>query len=148
MFKFASASLGTALFLMLAPTVSAACLVDDASWASQDGGCKDLVANRVWSEDAVHLYGGTGSFLYAQNYCANLAEGGFSDWRLPTAVEQKAAATHAIGTHVALGGTADGHYLWWSTSSKGKNTTVTDLRSGAQQTAQTASSYLYFICVR
>jgi len=82
---------------------------DDAAFAT-DGGCKDLVAGRVWSRVAA----GTLSQPNAVSYCYGLEEAGQSDWRLPTAQELSDLDAHGGATRIKLPRRA-----WSSTSGAG-----------------------------
>lgn len=90
---------------------SNACIVNDAAWTTADGGCKDLATGLVWSLAAP----GSVSWDYARNYGANLVEGGFDDWRMPTEAELQAAWANGAPTHLAYPGPAI-----WSTRTQGR----------------------------
>ena len=79
---------------------------DDSSFASLDGGCKDLATGRVWSGQPDTQW----SLESANSYCISLVEGGQSDWRLPTVDELRAVYGHGGLTHLAL--TQQTPYNW------------------------------------
>ena len=78
--------------------------------------CKDLKTGRVWSLATYSIPGG-GSYENSSGYCANLVEGGQSDWRLPTIDELKAAYTDGGTSHLALNGYETAH-MWSSSLAK------------------------------
>jgi len=94
------------------------CVVpNDSSFASLDGGCKDLATGRVWSYQPTTNWEIAG----AKNYCTNLVEGGQSDWRMATIAELQAVVADGGYAHLALTSSANGWpgYNWSSTTAKG-----------------------------
>ncbi len=91
------------------------CVVpDDSSFASVDGGCKDLTTGRVWSLQR----DGSASWADQSTYCNNLSEGGQTDWRMPTIAELQAVYTDGALGHLAI---VQRHvYNWSSTNAKAK----------------------------
>ena len=133
------------------------CILEDGSFASEIGGCHDKAADGlVWSAGSYDqtgikpVYYDSYSRTYpAIDYCANLAEGGYSDWRLPTAAERDAAAQRGGATH--LSGINTPLSLMWTTDHKGKST-ATAVRMRTDNTYVNASvtqnSNLPVNCVR
>jgi len=140
-----------------------ACKINDALFNSQDGGCKDLKTGRVWSRNTLspERGGSFWTFSGAKGYCANLVEGGYNDWRLPTRDEMKTVAANGAGTHLDVfwyltGDTGErlerDFAKWSSTTVKGgKYAYVVQLGSGAEQVngwATNGSSWTDVVCVR
>ena len=125
------------------------CVVpDDASFASVDGGCKDLATGKVWSLQPDTNW----SFDNAAQYGANLVEGGQSDWRMPTIDELQAVYAHGGASHLHL--TQSTPANWSSTGIGGKNYYGMRFSDGnvAIYGTKPGSKYgwwlLYTICVR
>jgi hypothetical protein len=96
------------------------CLMEDANWASVEGGCKDLSSGRVWSSTYFTNIPAEPhpNFYEAQAYCDNLDEGGYTDWRLATITEMQNADANG-----ALGRIRDAYpdtSKWSGTTDKGK----------------------------
>lgn len=126
--------------------VFAACTVNDATWDSSSGGCKDLgTGGLVWSIDSVKVSGSNNSYPGAVNYCAGLVEGGFDDWRLPTKTEMETAASRDAAGHLDYAYGADN--LRWSSTPKGKNIWAVRIGNGTSQAVSKTSS-LFEFCVR
>jgi len=80
--------------------------VQEGDFVSSDGGCKDLQTGVVWGTSWWLGNGGPGvsfpNFFEATTYCSGLAEGGYSDWRLPTGAELLDAASNGAGYYVKM----------------------------------------------
>ncbi len=74
------------------------CVVNDAAFNTEGGGCRDLSTGLVWS----HQDGSNNSYEYGVSYCANLTEGGQTDWRLPTIGELEAVYANGAWTHLVF----------------------------------------------
>lgn len=87
-----------------------ACVLEDGSFVTADGGCKDLATGLVWS--AAHDL----NFTYpsAISIIENMKESGYTDWRMPTRAELEAVCANGASTHFA--GSLGYH---WSSTSKG-----------------------------
>ena len=74
------------------------CLAISECSAENNGLCKDPVSKLIWSSRA-----GTDEYLYglyleeAKTYCADLKEGGFTDWHLPTIDELRTLVVNCPG---------------------------------------------------
>jgi type II secretory pathway pseudopilin PulG len=85
---------------------------DPTLWQSLNGGCQDMQANLVWSRtshEATGFYNrvferapGDTRLAGAREYCRDLVEGGFEDWRLPTKDEVAVAASHQISAYISI----------------------------------------------
>lgn len=136
------------------------CRLNDSLFATADGGCKDLQTNRTWSrgswDTAGHL-----TFSYYKNWCADMTQGGYTDWRMPTVTEVQTLAAHETfyqdplmnptysTVHVQTGNPAEPK---WSGTAAGKGGTYVyqvDLRTGTATAAQIRFGTLgEGICVR
>jgi hypothetical protein len=126
------------------------CASEGNGFTSEQGGCYNANQDLVWSDDNVAAgINATANYSQANNYCLNLVEGGFSDWRLPTAAEF---------TQVALDNGADyldyGYFAtnlrWTSTFGTGANrrrVRAVSLETGGSSLVSQSSS-LFVICVR
>jgi hypothetical protein len=94
------------------------CLTNDAAFQSGGGGCQDLSTGRVWS----YQPDGNWTFDGAKNYCANLVEGGQTDWRMATISELESVVSNGGYTHLALTISLNGWlgHNWSTTGYKGK----------------------------
>ncbi|MBL8896652.1 MAG: DUF1566 domain-containing protein [Planctomycetes bacterium] len=128
------------------------CVRNDASFQSQEGGCKDLSAGLVWSVDT-----GVRTWEQALSDAANLVQGGYSDWRLPTIAEMQVASANGAQTHIRFThGLPSSPARWnsWSSSPASGSTrpktapiwTLDWVSGSAQQLPK--NSRLYFHCVR
>jgi hypothetical protein len=120
-----TALLGMTLGMQTAEPPGACRNPDGVTWATADGGCKDLASGRVWGKSAMGSNGGTGLNWYqAQDYCSNLTDGGFNDWRTPTLAELHAAAQHGgaqqIQVNIAQNGGFQDSFKWSTTRDKTK----------------------------
>jgi hypothetical protein len=140
------------------------CKTEDAArFITAGGGCKDVKTGRVWSRNAGSPERG-GSFWTwtpGKNYCANLIEGGMTDWRMPTRDELKTVAANGAGAYLdvfwAVDGSGGPSYeynfsKWSSTTVKGgKYAYVVDLKTGADTSsgwATNGQSWTDVVCVR
>lgn len=137
-------------------------LADDANFASVEGGCKDLTTGRVWSRNAfsAERTSYTWDFARSTDYCTNLVEGGYDDWRLPNRDEMKAVAANGAGTYLDVfsyrngnNGAVGVHYgpKWSSTTfKKGRYTYAYTLKltSGEEFSYNVTGSYFDAVCVR
>lgn len=81
-------------------------------WQSLNGGCQEMQANLVWSrtsDEATGFYNrvytrapGDLRLPGGKDYCRDLVEGGFDDWRLPTKDEAAIAANHQMSSYVSM----------------------------------------------
>ena len=97
---------------------------DDMSWATEDGGCKDLSTGLVWS-----LRTGNSTWFFAKQFAADLPEGGFTDWRLPTKAEletafQHTAANQLPSANISWSGTRQGNKAWYVNLSNGSSALI------------------------
>jgi Protein of unknown function (DUF1566) len=131
-----------------AQTLPGACLKIDSTFNTVDGGCKDLQAGSIWS--------GKGSCCIAYDaavsYCGSLAEGGFTDWRMPSVEELQALiAKNPWSTSLSSFEYVD---LWgpsfgiWSNKKKGQWAWVVNSTSGDAGKTWIEGSQLAVICVR
>lgn len=79
-----------------------ACQIDDADFATGNGGCQDLASGLVWSQ-----YTGSNPYPLAimqwwdlVAYCDNLDEGGFTDWFLPSREQMAEVAFNGAFGHL------------------------------------------------
>jgi hypothetical protein len=139
------------------PPIPGACANEEVGvWETAWGGCQDQITGLVWSANYTDLHGGTLPWSMANDYCNNLMEGGFSDWRLPTPAEVQSAAQHdAMDTDFTLPPPYIGvnHHLAteyavvWTSQIKGNKATRGDLRTGVL-TINRPTTGLYVECVR
>lgn len=66
------------------------CKVENDLYKSKDGGCKKLSTGLVWNNRSINNL----TWSSANNYCENLSEGNYNDWRLPTKTELDTAFTN------------------------------------------------------
>lgn len=92
------------------------CAVEGSGWSSIDGGCKDP-SGRVWAASRMAYGGLAATYSEDKTYCANLVEGGYSDWRLPTTAEFQAAVNNSAASHLYL---PDQGWGRWLSETKGK----------------------------
>jgi hypothetical protein len=114
-------------FVVMSPSVQAACLVNDSDFTTADGGCKDQNTGLVWSPDLRAFTGGPGTSPAlsgsSDNWCnqelnSNPAKGGgFTDWRSPTVGEVTEALANGLYSHLDffLDGTPDDSVYRWTT---------------------------------
>lgn len=115
-----------------------------------------VAATLSWSQDFYVATSSTWTWTGATNHAANLVEGGFSDWRLPTRAEWQAAIQ--AGTVGPLQPNLPQGNYYWTADTKGTKAyaiTVTTDASGnviAAQSGQTAllvkTSAIYGVAVR
>lgn len=122
-----------------ATALTNACLIDDGGWVTADGGCTDVTTGLVWSLAAP----GSVDWNYAQNYGANLVEGGYSDWRMPTEAELQGAWANGAPTHLAYPGPAI-----WSTRTQGRYAYWVGLCTDGRSHRTLKGSYLTGVFVR
>jgi len=123
-----------------AQTPPGACTVNDASFTTADGGCKDLATGAVWSAEVP-----LGNYAFAESYCADLVEGGFDDWRIATLSEMAEFCADGAYTHVQ---TTDPGWRYF-TRTNGNVGSIIRL-STCQVTKKVAvtNSFLSAFCVR
>ncbi len=134
------AALGLAQTSELPP---GACKIEDAGWATADGGCKDLVANKVWSSNYYDTMKISATWDQATNWCNAKVEGGYSDWRLPSPEEITVAAQHNAAPHL----NTTYYYSVWTDKPRGQKAFVGNLKDGSIWLAGKLSWYSAF-CVR
>ena len=125
------------------PPPPGACSLEDDGWATADGGCKDLVANKVWSLNVVDEEHRTLTWDLAVRWCQARVEGGYSDWRLPTIAEGQAAVQHNIAPHL----NTLWYYNTWTSQSRGNKAYNIDLKN-ATTTLFPKNSGIVTYCVR
>jgi subtilisin-like proprotein convertase family protein len=75
--------------------------VVDGDWIAADGGLKDVSSGLVWSQRFLQNESwGLSTYDGAAQHSSALVEGGYDDWRLPTAAELQEAASHGILNHI------------------------------------------------
>jgi hypothetical protein len=145
------------------------CKIEDAAKViTTGGGCKDVRTGREWSRNAIspERGGSFWTFTPAKNYCANLVEGGMTDWRLPTRDEMKAVSANGAGTFLDVFWAVDGSggppsesdFFKWSSTTitvkgqrKGEYAYVVALGAGIdsyQWWSTNGSSWTDVVCVR
>ncbi len=140
------------------------CKIEDATrFVTANGGCKDVKTGRVWSRNALSPERTSSFWTWtpAKNYCENLVEGGYTDWRMPTRDELKTVSVNGAGTYLDVFWSAGGpgvvpsevDYNKWSTTTVrgGKYAYVVALKSGIdtyQWWATDGSSWTDVVCVR
>ncbi len=131
-FGVIAAILGVAALAFAAdPPPPGACLVEDGAWATADGGCKDLVSGLVFSSRATTRENGSGyKWDQAVNACAALAEGGKSDWRLPTVKEIGVEALNGASTHLMTNMWASQSWHTWTSNARGNKAYIGKLDDG------------------
>ncbi len=131
------------LFLAASALSQTPCVLNDATFDSQEGGCKDLVSNLVWSGGF-----GTPTWPVAMTFATDLVEGGYSDWRLPTL--QECRDVYLLGSASHLNFLQGNGGTWTSTAGTKRNNQKRygfRLDTGVE-TLYTQNSRLYFHCVR
>lgn len=137
------------------------CKIENAAkFVTAGGGCKDVKTGRVWSRnaDSPERTSSMWTFTPAKDYCANLVEGGMSDWRMPTRDEMKAVSANGAGAYLDAFTVPNGppnqfdFYKWSSTTIQGgKYAYVIQLGSGLEGSkgwATNGQSWTDVICVR
>jgi len=136
------------------------CRVNDSLFTTAGGGCVDLQTNRAWSrgswDTAGHL-----SFSYYKSWCAGMAQGGYTDWRMPTVTELQTLANHETmyqdplrnpsesTVHIQSGTPAEPKWTGTATDRSGKKVYQVDLRTGLATAVDTRTGPLAEgICVR
>lgn len=112
------------------------CVGGDANWVTAEGGCKDLQTGLVWS-----LSNCCSDWNTANQHAADLNEGGYSDWRLPSRAELETAASHLAAAQLVGAGSS------WSSTTQGQRAYYVNLSTGTATLALKASS-ISFYCVR
>jgi hypothetical protein len=129
-------------------------LEDGVTWASEDGGCKDLITGLVWSTPNM---GNPGAWSQgaAEQLVNDSSEGGHSDWRLPTVAEMQTVAANGASTHFSTAFACvtnpDGTFARWSSERQGKKHYATNVCNGSTDlywSGGPAISYLSFVGVR
>lgn len=128
-----------------------------------EGGCKDVKTGRVWSRNGLSPERGGSFYTFsgAKNYCANLSEGGYNDWRVPTRDELKTVAANGAGTYLDVfwvqdsngGAPSEGDVSKWSSTTVkgGKYGYVVDLKTGADTSSGWSTgggSWTDVVCTR
>jgi hypothetical protein len=122
-------------------------LPDDANFVSASGGCKDVRTNIVFGGSAYRRTGGSWwTYNGAKTQCANLVEGGFSDWRMPTKAELVSASQHGGVNYLDYVGALN-DYAPWSSTKKGNKAYCVRLFDAAQILHMQATG-LDVLCVR
>jgi hypothetical protein len=108
-----------------AHTACGQCRVDDTSFKSQDGGCKDLNTGLVWSPDLRGVGYPHQPNATAHAFCSQIlnvnSHGGFTDWRPPTVGETQQALTNGLYTHLDYfldGGPGEDAAYYWTACAK------------------------------
>lgn len=78
--------------------VKGACAFEDANFHTEDGGCKQIRQQLVWSFVPRNLM----TRNQAKSYCDNLVEGDHDDWRLPSVGELQQLAAYGTA-HLDIG---------------------------------------------
>jgi hypothetical protein len=101
------------------------CRVNDTSFNSQDGGCKDLDTGLVWSPDLRGVEYPHKPNATAHAFCSQIlnqaAHGGFTDWRPPTVGETQEALANGLYTHLdyfSNGSPGDSAAYYWTACAK------------------------------
>lgn len=139
--------LAAALIFVGIPTASAVnCVVlDDSDFVSADGGCKDVATGLVWSAGGCQGQTFCYTWPQADSYCESLADGGFSDWRNPSANEMSDACTNGAGSHVQH----EPRTMWTSTKQGKKFRKVGQFNAGCTiSSILEEDSTVAVICVR
>lgn len=92
------------------------CLKDDLRYKSQEGGCKDIISNTVWSIPS------RGKWSQAASYCSSLnqrKEGGVIDWRVPTTNELLEIHNHDAKSYFNSNSNS---FVYWSNVTDPTNT--------------------------
>jgi hypothetical protein len=99
---------------------SAVCWVDDADFATEDGGCKDHATGLVWSPDWRGVTGNPyATAAFPPQYCEYRDYNGFSDWRHPTLGEIEETLANGLNEHLDFfldGGATPDDNLYHATS--------------------------------
>jgi len=92
------------------------CAVVGNGWTSSNGGCQDP-SGRVWAASRMGQGGPQATYSQDRTYCADLVEGGYDDWRLPTTAEFRTAVGYSAAAHLNL---PDQGWGRWLSETKGK----------------------------
>ncbi len=87
---------------MASSTAGHICAVEDGSFMTADGGCKDAATGLVWSSRNLGEGGNGWYWQSAMGFAEDSTEAGYSDWRLPTIEELQAVIANG----------AEGHFSW------------------------------------
>lgn len=103
------------------------CRLEDGSFSSADGGCKDETTGLVWSPDLRALgYPSPTNYLsdaWCNTYLNNSINGnGYTDWRGPSFGELEAALANGLYTHLDyfLDGSPGDDVYYWTTCEKAR----------------------------
>lgn len=132
---------------------------DAVNYVDADGGCKHIPSDLVWAKKsatsmnwqfAVHsseINGepGLSDIEPASNYCYDLVESGYSDWRLPTTSELQALAS-VDGYNNLENITVTG--MWTSTSVVAGTVRMISLQTGGIWNLDPATGSQFALCVR
>lgn len=132
--------------LLSGQAFGASCVLEDANFATADGGCKDQSTGLVWSGSTWKRTQSYYSYSGAVSQCANLDEGGFSDWRLPSKDEMLAVEANDAHLYLDVLQPA-GAYALWTNSKKGNKAYTVNFDNARLGLSLLASS-LDSVCVR
>ncbi len=121
-----------------APPPPGACRVDDAAFSSADGGCRDNRSGLVFGRRLPRAQQSK-----AAQRCRELVEGGFDDWRLPSATELRGMARRGGRNHLQGGGSV----RVWSKSRDGADGVTVLMSSGSKARSSRDRRFAVY-CVR
>lgn len=117
------------------------CAVEDGSFATDDGGCKDLATGLVWGSPNMGVGGGSWTWAGAKNQIELSSEGGFTDWRMPSRDEWQAVIANGAVTHFAGSFSPNGWY--WTSKKTGQWAWMVQLSTGDEWKVLAASATLF-----
>lgn len=118
------------------------CKLEDSLFKTDNSGCQDITTQLSWSRNN----GGSFSYSGAGQFCNELGEEGFSDWKLPTAEQIKTlAGPNGALTHFL--GTIPGRIFWVSGGDK-KEAVGIEMATGTSATYKVKKTKQAAICVR
>lgn len=115
-----------------------ACQREDENFYTTGGGCQDAETRLIFSKRHPRL-----KHKSAIQRCKNLVEGGYSDWRLPTANELQSMALHGGKDYLANGSSTQ----LWSKSREGSYAITVQMSTGVK-VAQKRNKKRRVYCVR
>ncbi|TDJ55177.1 MAG: DUF1566 domain-containing protein [Planctomycetota bacterium] len=118
------------------------CAVEDDSFATADGGCKDMATGLVWGVIGINRNWPTSVDLIADS-----VEAGFTDWRMPTRNEWLEVINNGAANHFGSGHAVTGGARYWSSTTQGNRAWSVVIATG-ESFKNRKTDFLHFTGVR